>query len=142
PAPATFGATTIGSAADTFAGDSKRASPARLTEAGRLTSLRLFLEPGGASGRETLRGVVYADAGGAPGRLLGTTNEIAYADDDVQGRGWYELRFPAPVSLGAGRYWLGVLSGGTSDVAGFRWESAGASGRFNDDLYSDGAGDP
>src|SRR3954451_13979117 len=142
PAPTTFGTTTIGSATDTFGADRKRVSPATLTEAGRVTKLRLFVEPGGASGQETLRGLVYADAGGAPGRLLGTTGVLAYDDGDTSFRGWWDLSLPTPLSLPAGRYWLGILSGGTSDVAGFRWESTAASGRLHSDIYADGASDP
>jgi subtilisin family serine protease len=139
--PATFGATAVGGSTGSFDTGRKAANAATLTEAGQLTRLRVFLEPGSAgSGSASLRGLVYADDGGAPGALLGTTAPLSYpANDD---RGWFDLNFSSPLALGAGRYWLGVQSGGTANVAGFRWASAAGSRRSNADAYADGAADP
>jgi subtilisin family serine protease len=141
PAPApTLGTTTVGAATDSFGADRKRVNPVSLTEAGTVSKLRVFLEPGNASGQQALRGVVYADAGGVPGELLGATQELVYRSTDA--RGWYALALPAPLALAAGRYWLGVLSGDAGNVAGFRWESVAASRAANANRYVDGPSDP
>ena len=140
PAEATLGTTTIGAAADSLGADRKRVNPSTLAEAATVTKLRIFLEPGGASGQETLRGVVYADAGGTPGALLGASDELVYHDTD--GRGWYDLPLRSPLALAAGRYWLGVLTGGTGGVAGFRWANVEGSRQANANRYADGPSDP
>ncbi|HEY3018861.1 MAG TPA: S8 family peptidase [Solirubrobacteraceae bacterium] len=141
PAPAsTLGTTTIGAATDSFGADRKRVNRATLAEPGTLTQLRLFLEPGGASGQASVRGVVYADADGAPGALLGASAELVYHATDA--RGWYDLPLASPLPLAAGRYWLGVLTGGADHVAGFRWQSVADSRVGNANGYADGPSDP
>ena len=34
--------------------------------------------------------------------------------------GWYDLSFSSPLKLAAGNYWIGSITGASSNVAGFR----------------------
>jgi len=87
-----------------------------------------------------LRGVIYADSGGAPGALVAVSNELSFAS--TQAAGWYDLTLPGAVTLSPGRYWIGMISGGSSYVAGFRWDSVSASRVFNSNTYTSGPTNP
>jgi hypothetical protein len=56
--------------------------------------------------------------------------------------GWRDLKFPSPLSLGAGRYWIGVITGGTSGVAAFRYTSVSGARDYNSNAYSGGPTNP
>ena len=58
---------------------------------------------------QQLRVVVYADAGGNPGALLGTSSEVTIAAG-APGR-WVDFPFPSPISLSTGSYWIGYWLG-------------------------------
>ena len=60
---------------------------------------------GGGSSASKLRGVIYADNGGAPGVLVGTSTELSIAAGAAAG--WVDLSLPSSLSLPAGSYWLG-----------------------------------
>ena len=47
-------------------------------------------------------------------------------------------RFPQPLDLPAGKYWIGVITGAGANVASFRFDSVAASRYANADVYSDG----
>jgi hypothetical protein len=46
------------------------------------------------------------------------------------------------VAVDAGRYWIGLLSGRSTGVAGFRWTSRTGCRVWNNDSYDDGPSDP
>jgi hypothetical protein len=100
----------------------------------------VFLQPAAAQGRELIRGVVYADASGSPGRLLGTTDEFSYTPSD--GSGWAELSFTPNLKLPAGDYWIGLISGRQAGVAGIRYDNDPGVLDFNSNPYAAGASDP
>jgi hypothetical protein len=101
---------------------------------------QIFLSPTGTPGRELIRGVVYADSNGTPGRLLASTNQLAYTAAD--GSGWTVLSFTPYVKLPAGAYWIGLISGGHPGVATISYEHVPSVLDYNQDLYSAGASDP
>ena len=57
----------------------------------------LWWAPSGTSDQQVLKGVVYADAAG-----------------------WYDLPLPSALSLSAGSYWIGVITGGRAG-----WRASG-----------------
>jgi hypothetical protein len=139
-AVATFGKTRVGGSSDGFQADRKRVSRYSLPVAGTVEKLSVFLTPTRKSGRQALRGVLYADSGGSPGSLLGTSAERVYAS--TAPAGWYDLTFPVPLNLAAGEYWIGVLTGATSYVAGLRWDPVAGARAFNTNSYASGPSDP
>jgi hypothetical protein len=120
-----------------MSGDRKRVNRFALSAAGSVFKLTMYLAPTGTSGQQVLKGVVYADQGGSPGALLGTSNELTFHSTDAAG--WYDLTFASPISLQAGTYWIGVLTGATGNVTGFRWNNVSNSRAANADTYTDGA---
>ena len=116
--------------------DRKRVNRYSIGVSGTLTKLSVYLQPTGTSGQQVLRGVIYADQGGAPGGLLGVTNEITFHSTDTAG--WYDLSFPAGISVQPGTYWIGMMSGSTSYIAAFRWTSVAGSRAYNANPYASG----
>jgi hypothetical protein len=84
--------------------------------------------------------VVYADAAGAPGALIGRTNEVTIAAGRAPG--WVTLGFASPVRLAAGSYWLGTHAGGTATVARYAYTAVADAFRRNGDAYGDGSSSP
>jgi subtilisin family serine protease len=140
PPPATFGQTAVGPSADPILADRKRVNRYQLPSAGSVTKLSIYLQPGGTSGSQQIKGALYADSGGAPGALLGVTSPITF--QSTQAAGWYDLTFPAPVALQAGNYWIGMISGSTSHVAAFRYTSVSGSRDYNVNSYAAGPSNP
>jgi subtilisin family serine protease len=140
PTAPTFGTTSVGTLKDVMVADRKRVNRYSLTAAGSVTKLSAYLEPTGTPGQQAISGVLYADAAGAPGRLVTVTRELTFRSTDTAG--WYDLPLAAPVSLAPGNYWIGLMSGNTSRVAGFRWTSASGSRAVNGNIYTSGASDP
>jgi hypothetical protein len=124
--------------------NTKRVSEAPLTtsEPADLVRLSVVLDGGGAPGvtGQPLRGVVYSDANGEPGALLGRTAEVTIAPG--QSVGAVNLEFRPPLHVLPGRYWLGLHAGGATATA--RYASTGGLGglRFKPDSYADGTADP
>jgi hypothetical protein len=104
------------------------------------TRIGIYLSPTPTSGTQVIRGVVYADFGGAPGMLLGTTNELAFQSSDPAG--WYFLTFPTSLELPAGDYWIGEITGAQSGVTAIAYDSVPASGDYNANPYTAGPTDP
>jgi hypothetical protein len=48
----------------------------------------------------------------------------------------------SPVKLAAGNYWIGVITGGTGGVAGFRYDSVAGSRDYNFNVYTSGPSNP
>jgi hypothetical protein len=137
---ATFGKTAVGGSSDRFVAERKRVNRYALPTAGSVSKLSIYLVPGGVSGQQVVKGLIYADSGGAPGALLATSEQVTYAS--ANGSGWYDLKFPAPVKLAAGNYWIGVITGNTGDVAGFRYDGVTGSRDYNVNAYASGPSNP
>ncbi len=140
PPPTTFGKSNVGGSSDSFLADRKRVSRYALPTAGALTKLSVYLAPTGVAGQQVLKGVVYADSGGSPGALLGTSEELTFKSTQVAG--WYDLKFALPLKLSAANYWIGAITGATSSVAGFRYDSVTGSRDYNPNTYTSGPTNP
>jgi hypothetical protein len=141
-AAATFGRPVV-SAGSTFASpDYKFASRFTLSEGGQVSKLTLYAWGYGTSGFQSVRGLIYADAGGNPGPLVATTQEVSITYNAT--KGWVELALPAPVPLAAGNYWLGFQAGARfgDALSYYGYDAATAAQQTKFDLYSDGPSDP
>jgi hypothetical protein len=117
--------------------NTKYVSSKQVTERLDVTTVVAYLDGhGGRSGRQAIRGVIYADAGGVPGARVATTRQITVSAGADLSR--VELPFALPVPLSPGAYWIGLHSGPTSNVARYLSESFGDS-RYNADAYTDDA---
>jgi thermitase len=139
-APATFGKTSVGASSDSFAANRKRVSRYALPTAGSVTRLSIYLAPTGASGQQTLEGVIYSDTGGTPGALLGVSKQLIFTSTSAAG--WYELTLASPIELAAGNYWIGLMTGSTGNVAGFRYDYIAGTRYYNSNTYTSGPSNP
>jgi subtilisin family serine protease len=137
---ATVGKTTIGASSDSYAANRKRVSRYTLATAGTLTKLSTYLAPTGVSGSQALEGVIYADAAGKPGGLLGVSEPLTFKSTSTAG--WYGLVLSSPLKLAAGNYWIGLLTGSSAGVAGFRYDSVAGSRDYNANTYTSGPTNP
>src|SRR5581483_10017363 len=96
-----------------------------LAAPGSVSKLSIYLAPTSTSGQANVKGVIYSDSGGSPSSLLAVSGELVFSS--TQAAGWYDLKLPASVNLAAGTYWIGVITGGTTGVAGFRYASVSGS---------------
>jgi hypothetical protein len=135
-----FGFTAVGGNSDLMGADRKRVDHFQLSVAGSVSKLSMYLAPTGTSGQQVLKGVIYADQSGVPGALLGVSNELTFHSTDQTG--WYDLVFPSPVALQAGTYWIGVISGATSNVTGFRYSTVTGARALNTNTYASGPSNP
>jgi thermitase len=140
PSSGTFGTTAVGSGSDTMAPDRKRVNRYQLSVAGSVSKLSIYLQPTGVAGSQVLEGVLYADSGGSPAGLLGVSKPLTFQSTGAAG--WYDLVFASPVALQAGSYWIGMISGDSTHVAGFRYSSVSGSRLYNVNGYSSGPTDP
>jgi iron transport multicopper oxidase len=136
----TFGKTALGASSDRFLQDRKRVNHYALPTAGAVSKLSIYLLRGGVSGQQVLKGLIYADASGAPGALLAVSEQLTYASTNAAG--WYALKFSTPVKLAAGKYWIGAITGATGDVVGFRYDSVAGSRDYNTNSYASGPTNP
>jgi hypothetical protein len=139
-ASATFGKTAVGGSSDVFAADRKRVNRYALPVAGLVSKLSVYLAPGGASGQQSIKGVIYADSGGVPGGLLAVSEQLTFASTNAAG--WYDLPLASPLKLAAGNYWIGVITGATAKVAGFRYDSVAGARDYNANTYTSGPSNP
>jgi hypothetical protein len=137
---ATFGKTTVGGSSDMFLAERKRVNKYTLSAAGKVSKLSIYLAPTSTSGQQVLKGVIYEDSAGKPAALLGTTSQLTFVS--TNSAGWYDLTFPSAVSLAAGNYWIGMITGASSYVAGFRFDSVSGSRDYNANTYSSGPSNP
>ncbi|MEA2153347.1 MAG: hypothetical protein QOI18_1580, partial [Solirubrobacteraceae bacterium] len=135
----TFGKTSVGASLDYFGFERKRVNHYVLPVAGSVSKLSVYLEAH-ATGQQVLKGLLYSDNAGVPAALLGVSQELTYAS--TSGAGWFDLTFASPVKLAAGTYWIGVMTGVTNSVAGFRWDSVAGSRAYNLNTYASGPTDP
>jgi Subtilase family/Fervidolysin N-terminal prodomain len=148
PAPPLFGKNTVGMSTDRgiFA-NFKVANAATLPVAGWVSRLRMYAVPGRNSGAETLKAVIYANSGGAPGALLATGPEVSYTAGSYlgggsNGVGWLNLPFSSPVKLSPGTYWLGFIAGGATEAMGYTYESVASSRAYNANSFASGPSNP
>ena len=72
--------------------------------------------------------------------MLATTSEITFTSS--QAAGWFDLPISTGLSLQPGRYWLGLISGASSGVAAFAYDSVPGSRAYNTNAYSSGPSNP
>ena len=88
-----------------------------------------------------LKGVIYADSGGAPAALLGVTQEVGLL---TASRALVDLPFAAPLLLDAGTYWIGVIvdliDGDNQFAVTYNTETGALVANADD--YTDGPSDP
>jgi hypothetical protein len=118
----------------------KRANAYIFRAPGTITMLSVYLEPTAESGSEAIEGVIYGDAHGSPGRLLATSGKLTYSHTDRAG--WYHLPLRRPLFLQPGKYWLGLLTGGNTRVAGYRWNQVPEARAINENWYEAGPSSP
>ena len=138
--PSTFGKTSVGASSDTFASERKRVNRYALSTPGSVTKLSVYLAPTATSGQEALKGIIYADSAGAPGALLGVTEQLTFKSTNTAG--WYGLALSSPLKLAAGNYWIGVMTGPTASVAGFRFDRVSGSRDYNANTFASGPTNP
>jgi hypothetical protein len=137
---ATFGKSTVGASSETFVSERKRVNRYALPTPGSVTKLSVYLAKTSTSGQQALKGLIYADTGTAPGALLGVSEQLTFHSTNAAG--WYDLVFSAPLKLAAGNYWIGVMTGASAGVAGFRFDSVTASRDWNTNTYAAGPSNP
>jgi hypothetical protein len=146
---ATFGKTSVGGFADRFVSGRKQVNEYYLPVAGTVSKLSVYLVAAmtshqgrrgrhrgvgpikrrGRSGDQVLEGVIYADANGTPGALLGRSNELTFTSTSPTR--WYDLALGTPLRLTAGHYWVGVLAGAKGALAGYRYDRVARAAKYN-----------
>jgi subtilisin family serine protease len=143
PPTSTFGKTTVGASSDNgiFSGY-KVVHAATLPSTGLVTKLSLYAIPGiNSPSPQALRAVIYSDSGGSPGALLATGPEVTY-QGSVNGSGWFELPLAAPLALSPGTYWLGFITGTTTEGLGYRYDAVANSRAYNTNSFAGGPTNP
>jgi hypothetical protein len=137
---ATFGNTSVGASSDSFLEGRKRVNRYALPTSGAVSRLEIYLAPTSNAGQQVLRGVIYADSSGKPQALLAVSEQLTFNSSSPAG--WYALPFAASVALGAGNYWIGVITGASSHVAGFRYAAVSGARLYNANAYGPGPSNP
>lgn len=127
----TFGRTSTTTTSGTSSANYKYGGKFTLSENAEVSSLWVYCSAA-AGGAATCKGLIYADSGGSPAALEGTTAELSVAAGSSAL--WRELTFAAAVSLTAGDYWLVVWSG-TAYLTLYR-DTTGGSHVVDYDIYS------
>ncbi|HEV2981381.1 MAG TPA: S8 family serine peptidase [Solirubrobacteraceae bacterium] len=143
PGAATFGKTAVGAFADEglFA-NYKIVQSATLPVAGKVSQLSVYAVPGlKAPSPQAVRAVIYADAGGTPGALLASGPEVVYRSN-VNGKGWFDLPLASPLALEPGTYWIGFMTGESSEGMGYVYDSVASSRAYNENAFGAGPSDP
>ena len=60
----------------------------------------------------------------------------------TNGTGWFELPFGSPVALAPGTYWLGFITGTSTEGMGYVYESVANSRAYNANTYTSGPSNP
>jgi Subtilase family len=140
---ATFGKTTVGAFADGgLFSDYKVVHSASLAAAGSVIQLSVYAVPGiNSPSPQSVKAVIYADSGGAPGALLATGTEVVYRGN-LNGSGWLDLPLASPLALQPGTYWIGFITGPTTEGMGYAYDSVESSRAYNANAYSSGPSEP
>lgn len=141
PCTSSVGATfpPFGEDTELLPANAKIANPYALATPDQLLSMGIYTQPTGTAGVESVQGVVYQDLNGAPGPLLGSTDTVQLSQQ--QEAGTSTLVFASPLSLPPGEYWLGILTGGDTDVVAVRMQP-GTTLAINADNLLDGPSNP
>ena len=142
-AGSTFGTTNPGSSIDTAAAGLKEVSKYTAPVAGNVTKLTGYISGlGKTTGSQPVRAVIYADAGGTPGVLLGVSNQVTIAAGRAWG--WVDFTFASPIGIQAGTVWMGYIAGSTGNLTQLRYDSATGDLRYNQNGggYAAGASNP
>ena len=139
----TFGNTNVGAFADNgMFSNYKIVHKATLSAGGFARKLSVYAIPGvNSPSPQVLKAVIYADAGGTPGALVATGTQVTYRGD-VNGAGWFDLPFAAPVQLAPGTYWLGFITGEVTEGMGYRYDVVPNSRAYNQNPYASGPTNP
>jgi hypothetical protein len=124
----TFGKTTVGTLADVNRVPTLQVQRFQLTQNVAVSKLTVYV--GGQSSPCNIIGVIYADNAGVPTALLAKTPVTNVAG----AAGWRDLVFSSPVSLTAGYYHLGWLSGASTTLT--TYYDAGGTHTWNTALQS------
>jgi hypothetical protein len=129
--------------------DVKQVTRYSLPTLGYARDINVYLQPTGVSGEQLLQGVIYADAGGVPGSLLGTTDQLTFPS--TAPAGWYTLKLPRQrtpdnpsglLLLPPADYWMGIIAGGDPGVAGIAYDPAPGDLASNANAFAAGPSDP
>ena len=136
-----FGSGDAGGQFSAMSANTKRASPFTVFANATVRRLHAYIDGGGAtSGSQTLRAVLYRNAGGQPAARVAQSFDVTVNAGDPGH--WQPFYLAPPANIGPGVYWLGLQSGGTNGVARFAWSAKPGSRRFNIDSFADGPSDP
>jgi hypothetical protein len=138
--PGTCGNTSVGKSSDSFVSNRKRVNVCTLPVNATVSDLTVYLAPTSHSGSQPLKGILYGDSKGKPGALRGTTSKLTFTSKSPAG--WYHLAFETPLKLTAGNYWIGVITGASTQVAGERYDSVTNAEAWNTNTYTSGPSDP
>ena len=123
PPTSTVGKTVIAASEDPADADWERLNAVTLGQSGSLAKLTVYLARQTAGSQE-MRGVVYVDAAGRPGALIGATSAVTVSS--TASSGWVDLPFVSAVSLTAGPYWIGIHAGPSTRVFALRYDESTA----------------
>jgi chitodextrinase len=132
-----IGYTGVGVSKSGFSSDHKRASAYSIGQSVRVSKVYVYLQPSSTSGQQVMKGVIYADSNKA---LLAASYEKTFHSTDKAG--WYPMTLTKPVTLAPGKYGIGILTGGSSYVANFRYNSVSNIRAFSNNSYSSGPSNP
>lgn len=139
----------IGTQSQALEADFKQVTRYSLPTPGYVQDVNVYLQPTGVSGQQLLQGVIYADGGGVPGALLGTTGALTFPSTAPPG--WYRLPLPRQrtidnpsglLLLQPGDYWIGVIAGGDPGVAEVTHDPVPADLAYNANAFAAGPSDP
>jgi hypothetical protein len=139
----------IGAQSRGLEADVKQVTRYSLPTLGHARDINIYLQPTGISGQQLLQGVIYADAGGVPGSLLESTEQLTFPSTAPPG--WYTLKLPRQrttdnpsglLLLEPGAYWIGIIAGGDPGVAGVTYETVPADLAYNANTFTAGPSDP
>lgn len=134
---AVCGKTTVGKSSDQLLADIKRVNACKLPFNADITELVFYLAPTSHSGTQLIKGVLYEDEKGKPGKLLGETGKFTFSSGEKAG--WHHFLFATPVNVPKGNCWIGVITGKSSLVAGERFDSVANAEDYNANNYLSGA---
>ncbi len=136
-----FGRGSPGTSFSATSGNVKRASRFFLYFPATVSALTIHADGnGGGTGSQKMRGIIYADAAGQPGKLLNHTFEGVVSAGAAAS--WVRLQLPFQIDLKPGYYWLGIQSGLNHNVTRYSWAPQAQGRRYNLDSYLDGAASP
>ena len=136
----TCGNTAVGAHSDSLSANLKRVNACILPTNALVSELVEYLQPASAKGQQLIEGIVYADKNGKPGPLLGVTEQLTFISTNAPG--WYSLKLSSPLKLGAGKYWIGTITGATAGVAAERYTSVKNAEDYNHNAFTSGPRNP